>query len=323
VLVVGLGIDGSGRRSLGVIRRGGAGGAAAGANVPDLELLKAVVAGARGRGARVEVGILVQGHGRGRVRVAEDVATSPAMVASVEVVERALADGVVADRGLGVRLPVLAGGQVGDFGKEVEIQLAVKALATVTSRPAGEAVADAAQAGDGDQAVAGAAGGEAAAGLHVATATVVVVVVAAAGGRWLDGSARGLKVAVGAQDGGHVHGTAVTGVVRLGRGRRRVVGVAEVRCAERRDLGSGRDLVGLGATVVHAGAVLGDEVTRELLVPRQDRHNQVGGHGEKMSGSVVCEVFRSRERLVVVRRIYVLYPVRGGGGGSGGGRVEE
>jgi hypothetical protein len=207
-------------------------------------------------------------------------------------------------------LPVLAGGQVGDLGKEVEIQLAIEALATVVGRPAGETVADAPQAGDGDQAVAGAAGREAAVGLRVAAGTIVV---AAGDGGWLDGGAWGLEVAVGAQDGGHVHGTNVAGVMRLRGGGRRVVWVAEVRCAERRDLGSGRDLVGLRAAVVHAGTVLRDKVVRELLVPGQDRHNQVGSHGRGCRRVRFAKYYGVESDLwfvvvvvVEARRVYVL-----------------
>lgn len=140
-----------------------------GLNVPNLELLKAVVAGARGRGARVEVGILVKGHEGARMRVAKDVATSAAVMASGEVVEVALASRVVADGGLGIRLPVFPRGRRGDLREKVEIPLPVEALATIASRSASEALADTSKTRDGDEAVARAAGGQSAVGLGVAS----------------------------------------------------------------------------------------------------------------------------------------------------------
>ena len=72
--------------------------------MPDLELLEAVVAGARRRCAGVEVGILVKRDNSVGVRVAEDVATSAAVMASGEIVEVALAGWVVTDGGLRIGL---------------------------------------------------------------------------------------------------------------------------------------------------------------------------------------------------------------------------
>lgn len=66
-------------------------------------------------------------------------------------------------------------------------------------------------------------------------------------------------------------------MVRLGRRRRRGVVVAKVRCAQRRYLRTRRDLIGLRASVVVNGP-LRKEMARELLIARQHRHNQVGGH---------------------------------------------
>jgi hypothetical protein len=103
-VLVGGRTDGGCGRAVRVIRRGGADGAAVGLAVPDLELLEAVVAGARRGGTGVEVGVLVERDDGAGVGVAEDVAASAAVVAPVEVVEAALADGVIADGRLGVRL---------------------------------------------------------------------------------------------------------------------------------------------------------------------------------------------------------------------------
>lgn len=72
-----------------------------------LDLLEAVVAGARGRGARVKVGVLVEGQNQGRVRVAKDVAALAAVVAAGEVAKGALAEGVVADGRFRVGLSML------------------------------------------------------------------------------------------------------------------------------------------------------------------------------------------------------------------------
>lgn len=69
-----------------------------------LALLKAVVAGAGGGRARVEVCVLVEGQDGAGVPVAKDVATLAAVVSAVEVVEGALAGGVVADGGLSIGL---------------------------------------------------------------------------------------------------------------------------------------------------------------------------------------------------------------------------
>jgi hypothetical protein len=81
-----------------------AGNLAAFAAVPRLELLEAVVAGARGDGSRVEVCILVQRQRIAGVPVAEDVATFAAVVAADKVAEVALAGRVVADGGLSIGL---------------------------------------------------------------------------------------------------------------------------------------------------------------------------------------------------------------------------
>lgn len=86
----------------------------------------------------------------------------------------------------------------------------------------------------------------------------------------------------------------MAGVVGLGGGGSRGVVVAEVRGAQRRDLRSGRNLVGLGAAVVVDGPLLGEEVIRELLVARHDGHDQVGGHG--IGEGVLCMSWGSRER---------------------------
>lgn len=153
---------------LGVVGRSRADGAAVSLAVPNLELLEAVVAGARGRCPGVEVGILVERHDGAGVRVAEDVATSPAVVASSEVVEVALAGWVIADGGFGVRLPVFAGGQRCDLGEEIKIPFSVEALAAVTSRSTGEALADASEARDSDKTVARTARGQSAVGLGIA-----------------------------------------------------------------------------------------------------------------------------------------------------------
>lgn len=82
----------------------GAGRLAVVAAVPGLKHVEAVGAGARRVGARVEVCVLVERHHEARVPVAEDVAAPAAVVAAGEVVEVALAGGVVAHGGLGVRL---------------------------------------------------------------------------------------------------------------------------------------------------------------------------------------------------------------------------
>lgn len=215
--------------------------------MPNLELLKAVVAGARGRCPGVEVGILVKWHDGAGVRVAEDVTASPAVVTSGKVVEVALAGWVVADGGLGVRLPVLARRQRCDLGEEIEIPLSVEALAAVASRAAREALADTSKARDGDEAVAGAAGGQSAVGLGITA------------GLGADGL-HGGELAVGSEDSGHVKRADMAGVVGLGGGGSRCVVVAEIRGAQRRDLGSWRNLVGLGAAVVVDGPLLGEEV---------------------------------------------------------------
>lgn len=65
--------------------------AAVGACPPGLELPEAVGAGAVRRAPRVVVGLLVERDLKGRVEVAEDVATAAAVVATREVVERLLA----------------------------------------------------------------------------------------------------------------------------------------------------------------------------------------------------------------------------------------
>lgn len=84
-------------------RRRGWGDAASHAG-PRLELAKAVIADADGRAAWVVVGALVERDLFGGVRVAEDVATTPAVVAPDEVVEVLFACGVVADFGFGIGL---------------------------------------------------------------------------------------------------------------------------------------------------------------------------------------------------------------------------
>lgn len=83
---------------------GGGRGLAAVAAPPDLEVAVAVLARAAGLAARVVVGALVEGHLVARVRVAEDVAATPAVVAAHEVVEEALAGRVVAAVGFEVSL---------------------------------------------------------------------------------------------------------------------------------------------------------------------------------------------------------------------------
>lgn len=66
---------------------------------PGHELGEAVGAGARWRGARVVVAVLVKRDRVRRVSVTEDVAALSTVVASVEVVEHSLACRVIADGG--------------------------------------------------------------------------------------------------------------------------------------------------------------------------------------------------------------------------------
>lgn len=72
--------------------------------MPRLKLLEAVVAGARGKGTRVEVCVLVQRQRIAGVPVAEDVATFAAVVATDKVAEVALAGRVIADGGFSIGL---------------------------------------------------------------------------------------------------------------------------------------------------------------------------------------------------------------------------
>ena len=72
--------------------------------MPCLELVEAVVAGARRSGTRVEVGVLIERHNIARVPVAEDIATTAAVVTADEVAEVAFASRVIADGRLGVGL---------------------------------------------------------------------------------------------------------------------------------------------------------------------------------------------------------------------------
>lgn len=77
---------------------------AGGAGAPFFELGIAMGAGAARHAARVVVGVLVQGHLKGAVGVAKDVAALAAVVAAREVAEVSLARGMVADGRLLVRL---------------------------------------------------------------------------------------------------------------------------------------------------------------------------------------------------------------------------
>lgn len=58
----------------------------------------------------MELRIVVESNLIGGVLVAEDVAAMAAMVSTFEKVEGSMASGRVADRGVSVRFPVLAGG---------------------------------------------------------------------------------------------------------------------------------------------------------------------------------------------------------------------
>lgn len=91
-----------------------------------LDLVEAMVAGARGPSTGVEVGVVVKGKGGVGVPVTEDVAAFAAVMSSDEVVECALASWIIADRRLGVGLPVLAGGHTGDLWESVQLPFAVK-----------------------------------------------------------------------------------------------------------------------------------------------------------------------------------------------------
>ena len=84
--------------------QGAAGEQAAVAAAPDLEVAVAVLARPAELAARVVVGALVEGDLEVGVRVAEDVAAAPAVVAAHEVVEEPLAGRVVAYVGLEVGL---------------------------------------------------------------------------------------------------------------------------------------------------------------------------------------------------------------------------
>lgn len=94
------------RRRCGIlgVRRRGARSLAVVASVPRLVLVEAVVAGARGSGAWVEVGVLVQRHLEAGVLVAENVAAAAAVMTADKVVEGALAGRVVADGSIRVGL---------------------------------------------------------------------------------------------------------------------------------------------------------------------------------------------------------------------------
>ena len=74
------------------------------AAMPRLELIETMVASAGRRSAWVEVGILIKRNNVARVPVAEDVATTAAMVAAGEVAEVTLAGRIIADGGLRIRL---------------------------------------------------------------------------------------------------------------------------------------------------------------------------------------------------------------------------
>lgn len=80
---------------------------------PPRVLVPAVLAGARLGALGVEFGLLVERDGEVGVRVAEDVPAVAAVVAALEEREGLLADGRVADGGVGVGFPVLARGQAG------------------------------------------------------------------------------------------------------------------------------------------------------------------------------------------------------------------
>lgn len=83
---------------------GGAGGVAVVATPPDLEVAVAVLTRPAGLAARVIVGALVERHLVAGVRIAEDVAAAPTVVATHEVVEEPFAGGVVATIGFIVGL---------------------------------------------------------------------------------------------------------------------------------------------------------------------------------------------------------------------------
>lgn len=71
---------------------------------PRDELEEAVVAGADGVAARIEVCALVEGHELHRVRIAKDVAAAAAVVSSDKVVEVLFAGWVITDVGFSVGL---------------------------------------------------------------------------------------------------------------------------------------------------------------------------------------------------------------------------
>jgi hypothetical protein len=75
--------------------------------VPISILLEAVVAGARRGSPWVEVGVLIQRNLKARVRIAEDIATSAAVVTSREVIKGSLAGRVVANGGFWVGLDLM------------------------------------------------------------------------------------------------------------------------------------------------------------------------------------------------------------------------
>lgn len=65
--------------------------------MPGLELIKTVCASARGLSTGVVVGVLVERNLVARVRVAEDITATAAMVTTNKVIEGALAFEVVTD----------------------------------------------------------------------------------------------------------------------------------------------------------------------------------------------------------------------------------
>lgn len=76
------------------------------------------------RGATgVVVGVLIEWHVIAGVRIAEDIAALATVVPAVEVVEVTHAGWLIADRGLGVKLPVLACGRSCRFWESVQVEV--------------------------------------------------------------------------------------------------------------------------------------------------------------------------------------------------------
>lgn len=107
-----------------------------------------------GLAARVVVGALVERHLVVGVRVAEDVATAPAVVAAHKIVEEPLAGRFVAAVGFEIGLPVSPCGLAFDLGVVGQIPVPIHGIDAVTGRPPRQF----AQAGDGKQACEAAAG---------------------------------------------------------------------------------------------------------------------------------------------------------------------